>query len=97
MKTEEMKKEDLQCPHGKYHGRTLQIVIVFWLGVLTGVVAIILALMLRGGFAQDGKASLLYNYTSPLSNYLNTGGYNFIPTPPGGITSIPTPPGGITP
>ena len=82
---------EIKTKSSKAPNQYLLMVIIFWLGVLTGAMGF---LMSRADLAADTRASIL---TSPLSNF-----QFYIPTPPGGISaigsgtvSIPTPPGGI--
>lgn len=89
-----MKNENSSKP---YANKYVMMFIIFWLGVLTGALVL---LMLRGSVGGESQSSVL---TAPYSSYYQY----FIPTPPGGIVatpsssfssvSIPTPPGGITP
>lgn len=96
-----MKNESETKP---YANKYVMMFIIFWLGVLTGALVL---LMVKGSAGTDSQSSIL---TSPFSNYqyfipTPPGGISTmpiatnptIPTPPGGIVSIPTPPGGITP
>jgi len=64
----------------------LHMVMIFWLGVLTGALVVGLLFFYKGDTAKMGQSSLL---TIPYTNY----SVRTITTPPGGIQIIPTPPG----
>lgn len=65
----------------------VQLFIIFWLGVLTGALAVGLILFFSG-IKDSAKDSLLTPYTTTVTRY------TALPTPPGQIvTEIPTPTG----
>lgn len=91
MKNEKVKK----LP---YANKYVVMFIIFWLGVLTGA----LAILMIGGSSWETRSSILSPTLDTTSTsdsyqyYIPTlpGGIITIPTPPGGIINIPTPPGG---
>ena len=95
-----LKKTKTKAPSNN-HG-LLNFFIVFWLGVLTGALAVGLALVFNSEIKGNSDASFLirsiptppgqiYQIPTPEGQVIS------IPTPPGQINSvIPTPPGQIT-
>lgn len=84
-----LKKTKTKAPSNN-HG-LLNFFIVFWLGVLTGALAVGLALVFNSEIKGNSDASFLIRSipTPPGQIYQ-------IPTPEGQVISIPTPPGQIT-